>query len=191
MQSSIPVADQDLKRFTLAERSLHWAIASAVLFNLTTGLFIWRSWDDFFKIGHLNPISQAHFWLGGGTIIVSGFVFVALRRDRIAQADKRMNAQQLFNLSAIQLLLCMQAATGVVMKFWRHWGVPKAFLFLIARVHLFTAATVLTLILVHLFMVLVYPKNRGVVWGMVRGRVNRDIARRVWPSWVNSLGDDK
>jgi hypothetical protein len=46
-------------------------------------------------------------------------------------------------------------------------------------------------VLGHVFMVLGVPKNRGILAGMLRGRVPREVAERSAPRWLAAVESDE
>lgn len=178
-----------LERFTMAERMLHWSNAFGVLFLGTTGAIIWQDLDDW-RIAGINVLSEGHFWLGGGTVLVGAIAFLLLRRRRLAHAEARFNPLQRLNLRVIQAALVWMLATGTLLHFGKAWALSKPFRQSLKQVHLVSAAAVSALVLVHLIQVLIVPKNRGLLMGMVTGWVDRATAERASAGWVARLKGD-
>jgi MprA protease rhombosortase-interaction domain-containing protein len=177
----------DIQRFTLAERLLHWNTAFSVLFLLATGAAIWQKADEWEVLG-INVISQGHVWVGG-LFLVAGVLAFALRRRRqaIPQAGLRFSLGQRLGLQVTRLSLLVMTVSGTVL-YLRAWlPMSKPLLGLVRDVHFWSAVPVLAFVLVHLAMVLLVPKNRGLLRGMLTGRVARAVAVRVSPAWVAAL----
>ena len=172
-----------IERFTLAERRWHWLNALAVLFLGTTGVLIWRHLDEL-KFHHLNVISEGHVFLGGGVLVLSALAFAFFRRRRVERAAKRFNPGQRFNLLAFQVLLGFMVASGLVVRFGKPFGLTKALHHQLLNLHLYSAAAIGVLVLGHLGMVFVVPKNRGILAAMLTGRVGRDVVARSAPQWL-------
>lgn len=179
-----------LERFTPAERWLHWTIACAMLFNLSTGFLIWRQLDDAWKPFGINIVSNGHVWLGGGTIVLAVLVFAlfALRgRRRVAGSGQRFNLGQAINLRLVQGLVVWMAGTGLLVRFGGGFGLARQLRHQILQVHLVGAALFLAAIVGHLVMVFVVPKNRGIHAGMLTGHLDRTLAERAHPTWVAAV----
>jgi cytochrome b subunit of formate dehydrogenase len=176
------MAPDRIERFTLAERLLHWSNAAAILFLGLTGVLIWQDLDDWRPAG-INLISEGHFWLGGGTVVAGALLFLALRRARVTAAAQRFNPQQTLNLRAVQLVLAEMVATGTLLHFGKVWHLTKPLRATIKQIHLMSAAFVGILVAGHLVMVLLVPKNRGLLLGMWQGAITRATAERATPRW--------
>jgi cytochrome b subunit of formate dehydrogenase len=175
-----------IERFTQAERLYHWANAAAVTLLLASGALIWRDLDKWRPNG-INVLEKGHFWLGGGLLIVSLVLFLLLRRRHIPQAQMRFNRGQRLNLRIFQVLLGWMLASGIVIEFGKAWGLTKPVRGLFKQAHLLSAAAILALIIGHLLMV---AKNRGILAGMVTGRVERDAIAASNPEWLKHVGSE-
>lgn len=171
-----------IERFTLAERVLHWGTALAMLILGSTGIAIWQEADKWRPRG-FNVISQGHFWLGGGLLVVGALAFRVFRRGHVVSPGDRFNPLQLANLRIFQLTLLWMSCSGIVLRFAKDWGLAKPLRHTIAEVHLVSAAAVGVLVAFHLVQVLAVPKNRGILAGMLTGWVDRAVAGRVNPRW--------
>lgn len=172
-----------LERFTKAERLLHWSSASAVFLLLGTGALIWQHLDEW-EIAEINVISQFHVW-GAGLLLMATLVGFALwRRRRVPSAAKRFNPGQRAGLRVVQGLVGFLIASGVVLYAREFVTMAKPFKALVRELHLIGAGAIAAFVLAHLVMVFLVPKNRGLLQGMVTGRVPRDVAERVSPRWL-------
>jgi cytochrome b subunit of formate dehydrogenase len=176
----------ELERFTLAERRLHWLNALAILLLAGTGAVIWRDWDKW-RIAHVNVISQGHVWLGGGLLVATLLGFAFFRRRRVLQCKQRFNPGQRLNLLAFQVLIPFMIASGVVINWSRALGLDKHARGLVKEAHLLSAGAIALLVLAHLAMVFLVPKNRGILAAMLTGRIPRDVIARVAPQWLSAL----
>jgi len=175
-----------IERFTRSERRYHWANALAILFLGLTGSLIWQDLDHW-RPGGVNVLVQSHVWLGGGLLVLSALVFRFFRRGSVPNAARRFNLGQRVNLRAFQALLTWMVLTGFVLNYAKAWGLSRPVRHQIAEVHLFSAATVGLLVLGHLAMVFLVPKNRGIVQAMLTGRVDRAVLERSTPEWLAGL----
>lgn len=172
-----------LKRFSGAERLLHWTTVVSVTILAGTGWFIWRKEDDW-EINGINVISQSHVWLGALLLLVGFALYLLLRRPRPDFAALRFNPGQRVSLRLTQVLLGVLTITGSVL-FLREWiEMSKPVRVFVRQTHFYSAAALMAFVGLHLVMVLVVPKNRGLVRGMVTGLVARNDALRTSPEWV-------
>jgi cytochrome b subunit of formate dehydrogenase len=178
-----PTTAGPVQRFALAERLLHWNTAFSVLFLLATGALIWQKLDEW-EIGGINVISQSHVWLGGLLLVGGAIAFALLRRQRIPHAERRFSVRQQLGLKAVRISLLLMTLSGSALYLRSFLAMSKPLKGLIKDVHFWIAVPVLAFVLVHLVMVLLVPKNRGLLRGMLTGFVGRDVARRVSPEWL-------
>lgn len=187
-QTGQPAGATTIKRFTLAERRLHWTTALSVGFLVLTGALIWRHLDEW-EVAGINVISRGHVWLGG-LMLVAGMVgFVLWRRRRIPHADKRFSSGQRLGLRLVQGLLLVMIVSGTVLYLREFVTMSKGFRTLVRQIHFWSAVPVVAFIAVHLERVLIHARHRGLLQGMLSGRVSRAVAERVSPDWVASLDD--
>lgn len=175
-----------LKRFTKAERLFHWSNAAAVLGLFATGLPIWQDLDKW-RPGGLNVLVLAHVWIFGALLIAGALAFVIARRERIEAAAKRFNPGQKVNMLAFQVLLAYMAVSGIVRYVGKSLGMTKPTLHMINEWHFRGAVVVGLLLLGHLAMVFLVPKNRGIVNAMTTGQIDEHVAQNVAPEWVAAL----
>lgn len=177
----------EVERFTQAERTLHTTNALAVFFLLLTGGLIWRDLDHW-RPGGLNLIVLGHVWLGGIILLLGGAVaFLLFRRRTIPYAEKRFNPAQRNSLKFSRVMLGLLSLTGTFIYVSKLMGGSKDFRHLIKDAHLYGAWVLLAFVVAHVAMVVLVPKNRGILKGMVWGHVDREVAIQVSPDWVESL----
>jgi Ni,Fe-hydrogenase I cytochrome b subunit len=173
-----------VERFTRAERAFHGATALAVFILMGTGWFIWRKQDDWEILG-VNVLSQGHVWLGGVLLVIAAVAFLLLgRRRRVAFAERRFKPGQRAALRVITVVLGYMVASGVLLYLREFVEMSKATRALIRQAHLLGGWVVVAFLAAHLAMVLLVPKNRGLIAGILTGRVKRNVARRATPGWL-------
>ena len=177
---------KELQRFTKAERLFHWSTVAAVLGLFATGLPIWQHLDKW-KPGGINVLVSVHVWLFGALLVLGALTFLITRRERVAASAVRFNPGQRFNLLAFEGLIAYLLATGSVRYVGKLIGFPRATLTTIDQWHFAGAVILLVLLLGHLAMVLLVPKNRGILAAMTTGHVPEDVARSVAPAWVEAV----
>lgn len=175
-----------LERFTKSERFLHWMIAAAVLVFAGTGWFIWRHEDDW-EINGINVIVQSHVLIGGALLALGVIGFLLVRRRRIPGAESRFGLGQRLGLHFTQLTLSVLVLSGGAFYFRQALELAKPVRKQIMQVHLMGAICLLLFVGVHLAMVLLLPKTRGILAGMLTGKVDRKVALRVSSGWVASV----
>lgn len=176
----------DLNRFSKAERRLHWTTVLSVAILAVTGWFIWRKEDDW-EINGINVLSQSHVWVGALLLLVGAGLYLLSRRPKLPSAALRFNPGQRMSLRLTQALLGVMTVSGVAL-YLRSWiEMSKPVRTVLRQVHFFSGATLLALVALHVAMVLVVPKNRGLLRGMLTGRVTRRVALRSSPEWVARL----
>ncbi|HEY9721118.1 MAG TPA: cytochrome b/b6 domain-containing protein [Oscillatoriaceae cyanobacterium] len=181
-----------IARFTRGERAYHWGNALAVLFLLGTGTSLWLHLDHYHPRGpHATHgphyLLLFHVWLGGGGLIAATLLFAALAWRRTQHPAVRFNQGQRVNLRLFQAFIGWMIFSGLLIFNSRTLGIPHATSEIFSKLHLIAAGLIGVLVLGHLAMVLLVPKNRGILSGMVSGSVDRDVAQRVDPEWVASL----
>jgi cytochrome b subunit of formate dehydrogenase len=175
-----------MERFTVAERSLHWATVASVAVLLVTGTLVWLDLDHFRPSG-INVVVQTHALLGGGGLLVAALAFCLFRRRHVVGEKKRLNTGQNANLRVMQLLLLTQAVLGTTLYFGRALHLTKPRVELIGQIHFIVACVVVLAIAAHMVMVFVVRKNQGIFEGMWTGFVSRKIAERSCPDWVKAV----
>lgn len=177
-------SESQVERFTLGERLLHGAVATAVLALLGSGLLIWQKADDW-ELWGVNLVSQGHVWLGGGLLVGSVAAYLVWgRRRQVRHHAGRFNAGQRLALRAVQVGLGFLVGSGSLLYLREFVAISKPVRTLIRQAHLLGAGAIVAFIVLHLVMVLVVPKNRGLLKGMTSGSVSRDTARRASPGWL-------
>ncbi|HEY9897585.1 MAG TPA: cytochrome b/b6 domain-containing protein [Pantanalinema sp.] len=175
-----------LERFCKSERFLHWMIAAAVAVFATTGWFIWRHEDDW-EINGINVISQSHVILGGLLLVLGVVGYLLLRRRSIPFAKARFSLGQRVGLGVTQLAMSVLVLSGATFYFRQALELSKPARKMVMQVHLYGAVALLLFVVVHLAMVLLMPKNRGILAGMLTGTIDRKVAVRVSSRWVAFL----
>lgn len=175
-----------LKRFSTAERVLHWMTVAGVTILAGTGWFIWRKEDDW-EINGINVLSQSHVWVGAVLLLAGVALYLLLRRTRPAFSALRFNPGQRVSLRLTQVLLSLLTITGSVL-YLREWiELSRPVKTVLRQVHFYGAAALVAFVALHLVMVFLVPKNRGLLRGMVTGFISRRVALRTSPDWVAEL----
>lgn len=173
-----------IERFTLGERLLHGGVATAVLALLGSGVLVWQKADEW-ELWGVNVVSQGHVWLGGGLLVAAVAAYMLWgRRRQVSHASRRFNAGQRVALRAVQAVLGFLLASGVLLYLREFIQMAKPVKTAVRQAHLLGAGAIALFLLAHLAMVLAVPKNRGLLRGMLSGRVRRDVARRASPGWL-------
>lgn len=173
-----------VERFTLGERLLHAGVATAVLALLGSGVLVWQKADEW-ELWGVNVVSQGHVWLGGGLLVAAVAAYMLWGRRRQApHAARRFNPGQRVAMRAVQAVLGFLVASGVLLYLREFIQMAKPVKAAVRQAHLLGAGAIATFVLAHLVMVLAVPKNRGLLRGMLSGRVSQDTARRASPGWL-------
>ncbi|HEX9732837.1 MAG TPA: formate dehydrogenase subunit gamma [Thermoanaerobaculia bacterium] len=193
----------DLKRFTFAERVVHWVVGLSFTFLLLTGLAF--SYPSLFWLTALvggGPAARwMHPWMGVALSVgLVAMFFLWLKdmllgkadvhwlskvrhyalheRDKVPPAGKYNAGQKLFYWLMIFLGLA-HLATGIPL--WRPAGYGAGFLNAMRFVHYLVTVPGGLLLIVHVYLgTVAYP---GTARGMLYGRVSRAWARLHHPLW--------
>lgn len=192
-----------LRRFTVTERVLHWAHASAFLAMLATGLILYlpvlSTW-----ISRRNLVKNVHLW----TALVWALAIVAIvvlgnrraLRDAWHEAERfdrddrrwlrgrrapqgRFNAGQKLNVVLTAAFSVLFAVSGFFL-----WLGERDHRFLFAgtgTVHELLTLASIVLVTGHLYLALVHPATRHALRGMTTGEVRVDWAERHHRKWVD------
>ncbi len=203
-----------LRRFSGAERSVHWLLASTFLTMLATGLVLYlpslaqvAADRQLWKSIHLG--AAIAFWVGLTLIVaVSGgelghtaseietfddddrrWLAWSVRRQAPAPPQGRFNAGQKLNAAIVAGLMVVFTGSGVLIYAQEtdaaFRGQASAIL-----VHDLATFAVLPMILGHLYLSLIHPATRHSLRGMVFGSVRRDWARRHHAKWACAADDE-
>ena len=199
-----------VRRFSPAERSLHWLLAVSFLAMLATGMILYlpslaelaadrRLWKSI----HLG--AALAFWAGLLLIWASapGELGTAARElERFDDDDRRwlawsvkrggpeppqgrFNAGQKLNTALVAGLMVVFTISGVLMYLQEadaRFRGSSAIL-----VHDVAMVIAVPLVLGHLYLALLNPSTRHSLRGMARGSVRRDWARRHHSKWEREL----
>jgi formate dehydrogenase subunit gamma len=204
------MATEEVRRFSVAERSLHWLLASTFLVMLATGLILYlpslaeiAADRVLWKSIHLG--AALAFWAGLVLLFLSdGSELRASAReiDRFDEDDRawlrwavhrvgdeppagRFNAGQKLNTAIVAGLVCVFTVSGTLMylqEVTADFRGTSAIL-----VHDVATWFAIPLILGHLWLAIVNPSTRHSLRGMIRGTVRRDWARRHHPKWEERI----
>jgi hypothetical protein len=144
------------------------------------GVLIWQHLDEW-EIGKINVIPQAHVWLGG--LLRSSCHRLAVGRRGAFPSPSSANG------AAPGLALCLLLSAG---GYPQRPGVVRPRIRRHEQARARCAMCTLGAALVwrsssFTWAVLLAPANRGLLAGMLTGRVGRETALRASPDWVASL----
>jgi formate dehydrogenase subunit gamma len=198
-----PAGEQDLDRFTAAQRALHWSVAILVLACALTGLTLYvgslSAW-----VGRRSLVKAIHVWTGVGLPLPFVAAYAgrwrgAVRRDfrrlsRWSPSDRRwlwsrgreatgevgkFNAGQKLNAAFVGGMIPVMVATGAIMRWFEpfplSWRTGATF------VHDWTAIATWVVVVGHILMALSRPQAMR---GMLAGRVARRWAEDHHPRWA-------
>ena len=206
-----PTATELVRRFSPAERSLHWLLAGTFLTMLATGLILTlpslaelAANRQLWKNIHLG--AALGFWVGLLALMSSAgpeLRATARELDRFDDDDRRwlrwsvhrqgdeprqarFNAGQKLNAAIVAGLVVVFTASGVLIYLQEtsaaFRGRTSAIL-----VHDVATWVSIPLILGHLYLATVNRSTRHSLRGMILGTVRRDWARRHHPKWEETL----
>jgi formate dehydrogenase subunit gamma len=190
-----------VKRFTVAERAVHWITAFAFFTLLISGLLVGRS-GSFHDIMYASHLAAAGVLVGGVALIATKGNRRALRATArelrsLDSADgdwlraiparvferapgppaARFNAGQKVNFLGVCVLLAALYVSGVDTIIA---GTNGNLLF---GVHKVATIALCVLVAGHLYMALFHRATRPALRGILGGAVDRDWARRHYPRW--------
>ena len=199
-----------VRRFSGAEQSLHWLLATSFLTMLATGLILYlpslaqvAADRQLWKSIHLG--AAIAFWVGAFLIATSApgeLRRTARDLDRYDADDRRwlawsvtrlgdeppqgrFNAGQKLNTALIAGLMVVFTISGTLMYMQE---VNASFRGTSAiLVHDIAMYVAVPLVIGHLYLALVNPSTRHSLRGMLLGTVRRDWARRHHPKWEREL----
>jgi formate dehydrogenase subunit gamma len=207
-----PTDTELVRRFSPAERALHWLLASTFLAMLATGLILslpslaeLAANRQLWKNIHLG--AALAFWMGllglWSSSSVGELRATARELDRFDDDDRRwlrwsvrrrgeeprqgrFNAGQKLNAAIVAGLMVVFTVSGVLIYLQEtsaaFRGRTSAIL-----VHDIATWISIPLILGHLYLATVNPSTRHSLRGIILGTVRRDWARRHHPKWEETL----
>jgi formate dehydrogenase subunit gamma len=191
-----------LRRFSRAERAVHWVHAAAFFVLLGSGLVLYLS--SLSQAVSRPLVKDIHFWTGiAWAAALIAIVAVADRRalrrtlrelDLFDDDDRRwlrgrrspqgrFNAGQKLNFWLTAAFAVLFLVTGLLLWYGERdtrFRVPNALL-----VHDALMYVSIVLVAGHLLLALVVPATRPALRGMLRGSVRADWARRHHAKWVD------
>ncbi len=199
--------DDDVVRYTLTERVVHWLVALSFVYAALSGMALWSTKLYWLAavLGGGEAVRAWHPWGGVVYGVALGVMFarwakqMRLDRDdrkwlraahRYAVHDEvglpesgRFNAGQKMLFWLQSLALVAFVASGIVL--WFPEASSQALRLAAVIVHSATAVLSIALVLVHLYMgVAVVP---GSLRAMVRGSVTRRWAASHHPRWYREV----
>ena len=199
-----------VRRFSSAERSLHWLLAASFFTMLATGLILYlpslaqvAANRQLWKSIHLG--AALGFWVGTFLIVTSaprGLGRTASQLDHFDEDDRRwlawsvthrgdeppqgrFNAGQKLNAAVIAGLMVVFTISGALMYLQETDASFRGTdAILVHDVAMYVAVPI---VLGHLYFALVNPSTRHSLRGMLLGTVRRDWARRHHPKWEREL----
>ena len=197
-------ADRDsalVRRFTGAERTLHWVLALGFFALLASGLVLYL--PQLSVLAARRPLLKTlHLYLGVGWLVALGLVLTLGRKsvvptlrelDRFDEEDRawlrgrrsspgRFNAGQKLNAAVTAALTLLFAVSGFLL--W--YGERDTRYRLASAILLHDGLMYVSLILLvgHLYLALLRPATRHSLRGITLGHVRAGWARRRHPRWV-------
>jgi formate dehydrogenase subunit gamma len=199
-----------VRRFSPAEQSLHWLLATSFLTMLATGLILYlpalaqvAADRQLWKSIHLG--AALAFW--AGTFLIATSAPGELKRtarelDHYDEDDRRwlawsvtrrepeppqgrFNAGQKLNTALIAGLMVVFTVSGTLMYLQE---IDASFRGTSAiLVHDIAMYVAVPLVIGHLYLAVLNPSTRHSLRGMLLGTVRRDWARRHHPKWERDL----
>jgi formate dehydrogenase subunit gamma len=189
-----------VKRFSAAERVLHWVNAAGFFFLLVTGLILYLP-SLSMLVSRRQTIQGIHFWGGVGwlgalaAVVVLGFrrlLATARELDTFDRDDVlwlrgrktpqgRFNAGQKINAILTAAFTILFGVSGLFLWF----GEQDTRLRFASTVILHDGLMYISLALLvgHLYLALIHPATRHALRGMTVGTVDAEWAERHHASW--------
>ncbi|HYX87079.1 MAG TPA: cytochrome b/b6 domain-containing protein [Gaiellales bacterium] len=196
-----------MRRFSRAERAVHWLLASTFLVMMATGLILYlpafaQLAADRMLWKTLHVGAAVVFWAGLVVLVAASprhLARTASELDRFDDDDRdwlrwaarrrgpeppagRFNAGQKLNAAIVAGLLVVFTASGglILLQETNHRfrGVTSAIL-----VHDWATWVAVPLVAGHLYLATINLSTRHSLRGMTLGSVRRDWARRHHPKW--------
>jgi formate dehydrogenase subunit gamma len=209
-----------VRRFSRAERVLHWAYALLFLVLLLSGLGLYLGPGQNPVLDRRELMRTIH--LDAALMLVALFLLVAagspgtLRRLRVdvelfdrddarwllwvlvprplrrrpLPPQRRLNAGQKLNAILTGAATVGFTVTGALM--WGGSALPTSLSEAADTWHLLLTEAMVPLVAGHVAVALLFPSTRGALRGIVTGRVRLDFARRRHARWAEALdrGED-
>jgi formate dehydrogenase subunit gamma len=199
-----------VRRFSSAERSLHWLLAATFFAMLATGLILYlpslaqvAANRQMWKSIHLG--AAIAFWGGTLLLLVSApgelqrtareldsfdeddrrWLRWAVRRNGAEPPQGRFNAGQKLNTAIVAGLMVVLTISGTLMYLQETDAAFRGTSAIL--VHDVAMYVAVPIVLGHLYLALVHPSTRHSLRGMALGTVRRDWARRHHPKWEREL----
>ena len=205
------IVGDEVVRFRLSTRVIHWTVAGFFFACIFTGMPIWSplfAWMSVF-FGGLNVCRWLHPWLGVAFTIASVVQFVHWWRDMVLERSERdwfgprllkymkyqtndadvgkFNGGQKLLFWAVSLGAVAMLVTGFVMWF------PESFPVLVREISIIGHDVVFVLfaiaIVFHIY--LATTAEPGTLRSMTRGTVTRSWARLHHPRWYREITHDE
>jgi formate dehydrogenase subunit gamma len=199
-----------VRRFSSAERSLHWLLAATFFAMLATGLILYlpslaqvAANRQLWKSIHLG--AAIAFWGGTLLLLVSApgelqrtareldsfdeddrrWLRWSVRRSGAEPPQGRFNAGQKLNTAIVAGLMVVFTVSGTLMYLQETDAAFRGTSAIL--VHDVAMYVAVPIVLGHLYLALVHPSTRHSLRGMALGTVRRDWARRHHPKWEREL----
>ena len=189
-----------VKRFSAAERLLHWVNAAGFLFLLATGLILYLP-SLSMLVSRRQTIQGIHFWGGVGWLgALAAVVVLGLRRllatareiERFDEDDLRwlrgrrtpqgrFNAGQKVNAILTAAFTVLFGISGVLL--WVGEGDTRFRFASTVILHDGLMYVSLLLLVGHLYLALIHPATRHALRGMTLGDVRVEWAVQHHPKW--------
>jgi formate dehydrogenase subunit gamma len=203
-----------VRRFTAADRLVHWVVAGAMFALILSGLGLWLPPSMNPVIDHRDAVRTVHL---DAALVLLGVLIPALGRSaplnalwhevemftredlawlkRIAVPARwrraplppqgRFNAGQKLNTVFTAAAIVGFIATGAVM--WMGEHLPPSLAAAADQWHVWLMYLVVPLILGHMAMALLFPSTRPAMRGILFGVVRLDFARRRHARWADAV----
>jgi formate dehydrogenase subunit gamma len=200
-------ADHDgtlVRRFTGAERTLHWVLALGFLALLASGLVLYLPQLSVL-VARRPLVKTLHLYTGVAWLVALALVLVLSRKslistlrelDRFDDDDRawlrgrhsspgKFNAGQKLNAALTAAFTLLFAASGFLL--W--YGERDTRFRLASTILLHDGLMYVSVLLLvgHLYLALFRPATRHSLRGITTGQVRADWARRRHPRWVAEL----
>jgi formate dehydrogenase subunit gamma len=190
-----------VRRFSRAERALHWANAAGFFVLLASGLVLYLP-SLAVAVGRRPLVKEIHLWSGVGWIALLGMILVVGRRDLLRTAREvdrfdredldwllarhparpgRFNAGQKLNAALTAAFTVLFAVSGLFL-----WLGERDTRFRFAStvvLHDGLMYAALVLLVGHLYLAVLNPATRHALHGITFGTVSKDWAERHHPRW--------
>jgi formate dehydrogenase subunit gamma len=189
-----------VRRFSWAERLLHWVNALGFFFLLATGLILYLP-SLSILVARRQLIQSLHFWAGVGWLAALAAVIVLGGRRMLRTARElesydtddlrwlrgrkapqgRFNAGQKINATLTAAFTVLFGVSGLLLWFGEQDTRLRFASTVILHDGLMYVA--LALLVGHLYLALIHPATRHAMRGMTLGTVSEEWARRHHGKW--------